>query len=356
MKKLLVMLLAVSMVLTMAFSFAACGGEEETSSDASSQAPADSSKVEDPSEDSAESVETSEVSEETSEDSVASEETSEDSAASEETSEDSAASEETSEDSAASEETSEDSVVESSEAPVESSEAPVESEEPVDSSEAPVEDPEDNDPPGTGSPVVVPAGKTNYAAGAPYTVSKNLTPAAFPGDAASYFLADASGATTFDLWGDVNLTKLTDGITAAGADFGPNGSLEGVTVAFVGTNAIFEYVIDLGETKSDINSVVFCGVRDGVANKNNRGFNTATTMIYVGDTLGAWGSKLNATFSSEEIADAPLIKHQEQEDSENVENYTYTFTLDSAATGRYVRVLTSSPVYVLQFDEIMVLN
>ena len=352
MKKLLVMLLAVSMVLTMAFSFAACGGEEETSSDASSQAPADSSKVEDPSEDSAESVETSEVSEETSEDSVASEETSEDSAASEETSEDSAASEETSEDSVASEETSEDSVVESSEAPDESSEAPVESEEPVDSSEAPIEDPEDNDPPSTGSPVVVPAGKTNYAAGKSYTILRGLTDP----DPASCFLPDATGGTTYEYWGDVNLTKLTDGKTATGKDMGPNGSLEGVTVTFVGTNQIFEYVIDLGESYSDIKSVVFCGVRDGVQYKNNRGFNTATTMIYVTDTKGTWGSKIAAQFTSEQLADAPLIKHQTDETSENVENFTYTYTFDSAASGRYVRILLSSPVYCMQFDEILVLN
>ncbi len=203
-----------------------------------------------------------------------------------------------------------------------------------------------------GSPVVVPAGKTNSAAGASSTISKNLTDT----DDASLFLPDASGANTYEYWGDSNRTRLTDGITAAGADMGPNGSLEGVTVSFVGTNAIYEYVIDLGETKTDINSIVFCGVRDGFANKQNRGFNTATTMIYVSDSLGSWGSKLDATFSSQQLPNAPYIKHQEYDDVENIENYTYTYTLNSAASGRYVRILASSPVYCLQFDEIMVLN
>lgn len=349
MKKLLVMLLAVSMVLTMAFSFAACGGEEEgTSSEASSQAPAESSK-EDVSVESSEVVESSEASVETSE-------VDESSDASAETSEVSESSDESAESSEVSAESSEVSA-ESSEAPVESSEAPVESSEEVPSeSETESEPEEDNNNNGTGSPVVVPAGKTNYAAGASYTISKNLIPVDPAVDAASLFLADASGATTYELWGDVALKKLTDGITAAGKDMGSNGSLEGVTVTFVGTNAIFEYIIDLGETKTDIGSVVFCGLRDGFANENNRGFAVETTMIYVSDTLGTWGSKLDATFSKEELADAPLIKHQKNEDSENVENFTYTFSLASAASGRYVRILTSSPVYCLQFDEIMVLN
>ena len=41
---------------------------------------------------------------------------------------------------------------------------------------------------------------------------------------------------------------------------------------------------------------------------------------------------------------------------QNVENFTYTFTIDSAVSGRYVKMLISSDVYCLQFDEIMVCN
>ena len=351
MKKLLVMLLAVSMVLTMAFSFAACG-EEEDASESSSQAP-ESSKEESVVESSDAESSDAESSDAESSDAESSDAESSDAESSDAESSDAESSDAESSDAESSDAVSseEESVVESSE-----EEPVVESTEEVPSeSESETPDPGDKDP-STGSPVVVPAGKTNYAKGASYTISKNLTPIDPAVDPGSLFLYDAQGATTYELWGDINLTKLTDGITVAGPDFNPNGALEGVTVAFVGTNAIFEYIIDLGETKSDINSIVFCGVRDGVANKNNRGFNTVTTMIYASDTLGAWGTKLNATFSSEEIEGAPLIKHQENEDSENVENFTYTYTLDSAATGRYVRILTSSPVYVLQFDEIMVLN
>ena len=330
MKKLLVMLLAVSMVLTMAFSFAACGGDEE---ETSSNAPTSSTPVED---DSDEAPVVSEDEEESIDAPVASEEESIEVIESD--------------DASAEESTDDVSDEESAEAPIESTEEP-------DSSSA--SEPDSSSTPESsstgnvgGSNVVLPAGKTNYAAGKSYTILRGLTDP----DPASCFLPDATGGTTYEYWGDVNLTKLTDGKTATGKDMGPNGSLEGVTVTFVGTNQIFEYVIDLGESYSDIKSVVFCGVRDGVQYKNNRGFNTATTMIYVTDTKGTWGSKIATQFTSEQLAEAPLIKHQTDETSENVENFTYTYTFDNAASGRYVRILLSSPVYCMQFDEILVLN
>lgn len=330
MKKLLVMLLAVSMVLTMAFSFAACGGDEE---ETSSNAPTSSTPVED---DSDEAPVVSEDEEESIDAPVASEEVSTEVIESGD-----ASAEESTE--GASEEESADAPIESTEEPDSSSASESETTSTPESSSS-----------GNagGSNVVLPAGKTNYAAGKSYTILRGLTDP----DPASCFLPDATGGTTYEYWGDVNLTKLTDGKTATGKDMGPNGSLEGVTVTFVGTNQIFEYVIDLGESYSDIKSVVFCGVRDGVQYKNNRGFNTATTMIYVTDTKGTWGPKVAAQFSSEQLADAPLIKHQSDETSENVENFTYTYTFDSAASGRYVRILASSPVYCMQFDEILVLN
>lgn len=330
MKKLLVMLLAVSMVLTMAFSFAACGGDEE---ETSSNAPTSSTPVED---DSDEAPVVSEDEEESIDAPVASEEVSTEVIESGD-----ASAEESTE--GASEEESADAPIESTEEPDSSSASESESTSTPESSSS-----------GNvgGSNVVLPAGKTNYAAGKSYTILRGLTDP----DPASCFLPDATGGTTYEYWGDVNLTKLTDGKTATGKDMGPNGSLEGVTVTFVGTNQIFEYVIDLGESYSDIKSVVFCGVRDGVQYKNNRGFNTATTMIYVTDTKGTWGSKIAAQFTSEQLAEAPLIKHQTDETSENVENFTYTYTFDSAASGRYVRILLSSPVYCMQFDEILVLN
>lgn len=323
MKKLLVMLLAMTMVLSMAFTFAACGGDDADSSSAS-ESVADSSASE----------------------SVA----------------DSSASEESTE---TSEESTADSSVESTE-PVESTESTETSEESVESSE-PVESVESSEPESesvsesesesasastpdssvaTGSAV-----EDNYAKGASYTITKNGS-----SEPATLFLPDVSGGTSFTKWGDIDCTRLTDGLTAAGKDMDANGALQGVTVTMVGTNAEFEIIIDLGETRTDIKSFKFLGVRDGVANKNNRGFDEDLALFYVSDTPGSWGKFLNTTFSSEQLADAPLIKHQEDETKQNVENFTYTFTIDSAVSGRYVKMLISSDVYCLQFDEIMVCN
>ena len=51
-----------------------------------------------------------------------------------------------------------------------------------------------------------------------------------------------------------------------------------------------------------------------------------------------------------------VVSVMPSKDEENIENYTYTFTFDSAATGRYVKIQVMSPVYCLQFDEILVLS
>lgn len=193
-------------------------------------------------------------------------------------------------------------------------------------------------------------GYINYALGKPYTISKNL----LTSDPAQIFLPDTNDYNSYEKWGDLDFTRLTDGRTAAGWELNSLGALEGVTVSLTGTNAIYEFVIDLGETKPDISKVVFRGVRDGAANGNNRGFSVNLTMIYTSDILGSWDSRLDTTFSKEMIQDAPYISNQTQEGVEAVENFTYTFTLNTAASGRYVRILATSPVYLLQFDEIEV--
>ncbi len=197
-----------------------------------------------------------------------------------------------------------------------------------------------------------PEDKTNYALGASYTISKNFESVTLPDDASTMFLHDGD-MYTCEKWGDVDFTRLTDGITAKGEDMDSLGAVEGVTVSFVGTRSPYEFVIDLGETKTDISSVVFCGVRDGVANGQSRGFDVNATLIYTSDIVGEWSAPHSTSFSSEEIENAPLIYSQS---GEHVESFTYTFTLDAPASGRYVRIITASPVYVLQFDEIMVLN
>ncbi len=202
-----------------------------------------------------------------------------------------------------------------------------------------------------GSQVAVPDGKTNYAAGAEYSYSK------VTGDMGdSFFMPDTPDGDSYDFWADSDCTKLTDGITASGAELNESGALEGVSVVLVGTNQITELVIDLGESYSDISSVVFHGVRDAVANGKSVGFNVSSTMFYTSDTLGNWGSKIFTSFSSDELYGAPYLESNLIPGEFNCENFTYTFTFDGAVSGRYVRILVSSPVYGLQFDEILVLN
>lgn len=322
MKKLLVMLLAVSMVLSMAFTFAACGGKDDDKKDDSSVADssvADSSVVESTD---ASAEDTTDASTEDSADA---------------STEDSAV--ESTEDSA--DASTEDSVVESTDASTEDSV--------VESADEPSEDESEADSSEAASDITYKTTdeKTNYALGATYAITKNSAEATPDVVYLSYPATD---------WADEGLTKLTDGVSAAGTEFDGNGALAGVTVTYVGTNAMYEFIFDLGDYYGDINSIVFRGVRDGEPNGNNRGFNEALMMAYVGDSVGSWSSRIATTFTSTQIEGAPEIKHQNDETILNVENFDYTFTFNEAQKGRYVRVIAMSPVYCMQFDEIEIWN
>ncbi len=217
--------------------------------------------------------------------------------------------------------------------------------------EPPVEEPS------AGSPVAVPAGKTNYAAGANYVITKNSRPFDI-NEPNVFFRPDAEGSDSYELWGDIDFTKLTNGRTAAGEDMNANGELAGVTVTFVGDYANFDIIIDLGEVKSDIGSIVFCGVRDSKMN-NDRGFNSLATQIWTSNTADTidddWGDENYTAFFSDELDGAPVITSSSN-NAQYIENFNYTFELRTPASGRYVRIRTFSPVTYLQFDEIMVLN
>ncbi len=197
------------------------------------------------------------------------------------------------------------------------------------------------------------SGSINYAIGAEYTISKNLLPLAFPDDADACFLPDYSGGNTYEFWGDTELTRLTDGRTVKGTELSTSGTLEGVTVALTGTNAIYEFIIDLGRTRTDISSVIIRGCRDGYSNGNSRGLNAETTLIYTSDEFGFWETRLDASYTKVELPDAPVIANHDSTEF-NTENCDFIFTLAAPATGRYVRIITSSPAYVLQLDEIEV--
>lgn len=307
MKKLLVMLLAVAMVLSMTFALASCGGDD--TSDASSK-PAEESKVTS-TEDSAASSDD----DVTSEDSVAS-------------SEDSAAS---SEDSAASSEDSGDS-----------------SDEPASSEEPSVDDP--SEVPGDINYITTPT-KTNYALGKTYTLTRDGTDT----DPNYLFLNYDKGDYS---WSDADLKKMTDGVVGDITNEEYEGTMCGLTnvsVMLVGTNKLFEYIIDLGDYYGDINSIKFRNVRHGTPNGNNRGFKLR--LAYVSDNgVDNW-VKLDGNMSQTAVAGAPEIKSNKDEGVVNVEHFDFTYTLNKAAQGKFVRIiLVSDGGYVIQLEEIEIWN
>ena len=131
-------------------------------------------------------------------------------------------------------------------------------------------------------------------------------------------------------------------------------ALPDVTVQLVGTNKIFSYIIDLGENYDDISSFVFRNVRDGVTNGNNRGFRMR--LAYVSDDCENW-TKVTGTETNTPIEGAPVIKNNSNPEIESVEHVDVTYTLDTPAAGRYVKMyLTSDGGYVTQLEEIEIWN
>ena len=308
MKKLLVMLLAVAMVLTMTFALASCGGDDTTDD---SSKPAEQSKVE------------------STEGSTAA--SSEDDATSEETT--AAPSEDvTSEESVSEDATSEDATSEES-APAESGDAPADS----------------SAPSGPVNYVTTPT-KTNYALGKTYTLTRDGTDT----DPAYLYLGYSDGNLS---WSDVDLEKMTDGIVGDIADKEYADSMvgkTGISVMLVGTNKLFEYVIDLGDYYGDINSIVFRQVRNAKVGGGNRGFKLRLAQI--SDNGTDW-TKLNGNMEETPVPGAPEIKSNLDQTVVNVEHFNCTYKLTEAAKGKFVRIiLVSDGGYVIQLEEIEIWN
>lgn len=327
MKKLLVMLLAVSMVLSMAFALASCGGDN--AGDDSSK-PAEQSKVE-----------STEGSTAASEDSAAA-----------------------SEDSAAS---SEDSAVASDDSVDASEDSAVSSEDSADTSKEESAPADDSSVADDSSAIEVPDNitykttptKTNYALNKTYTLTRDTTEI----DPNYLFLGYSDGNYSWSDW-DTTANKLgnkmTDGVVGSMTNDahleeygGSMSGLTGVSVMLVGTNKLFEYVIDLGDYYGDIKSLKFRNVRHGTPNGNNRGFKLR--LAYVSDDNVNW-TKVSGDLTSEAVAGAPEIKGKE-EGVVNVEHFDFTYTLKEAAKGRFVRVIiVSDGGYVIQLEEIEIWN
>ncbi len=191
-------------------------------------------------------------------------------------------------------------------------------------------------------------GSSNYALGKTYILVKDgsLT------NPNSLYLDYATGD---DKWSDLSLTKMTDGIVGDITLPEYSGSRCGfpdTTVMLVGTNNIFEYIIDLEAYRNDIKSLVFRHVRNSIPGGGNRGFRLR--LAYVSDDCVNW-NRLSYDLTKTEVEGAPEIMSNLDGNIRNVEHFDYTYTLSDAASGRYIRLLiTSDGGYVTQLEEIEV--
>ncbi len=282
MKKLLVMLLAVSMVLSMAFAFAACDGNETENSTDSSVAEENSTEA-----------------------------------------------------------SKEESKNEASDAAS------------VDTTVAPSEDASDETSEETSEPessavayeYKTSAPGTNYSTNATYTIDRDGDI-----DPANIYL---SYTTTTD-WADAEHTKLKDGVVGDASTYNPtSGAQAGVTVQCAGTDKTFNFIFDLGDHYGDIQSIVMKQVRDGIDNGNNRGFKLR--LVQISDDGENW-TRVTGTESRTQVANAITFQDSKKE-SENVEHFDITYTLDAVASARYVKVvLSNNSGYVLQLEEMEIRN
>lgn len=193
------------------------------------------------------------------------------------------------------------------------------------------------------------AAKTNYALGKTYTLTRDSTDT----DPSYLYHGYNSGDTR---WSDEYLRKMTDGVVGdiTNKSYSSiDGALEGVTVQLAGTNKLFEYVFDLENYYGDVRKFVFRNVRHGIPNGNNRGFKLR--LAYISDDGVNW-TKLNGSITSELVPGAPGFMGAEV-GVVNPEHFNFTYTLDEAAKGRFLRLcLVSDGGYVIQLEEIEVWN
>ncbi len=185
---------------------------------------------------------------------------------------------------------------------------------------------------------------TNYALNATYEILKNG-------------VVDTPEATFLAGWEDTELKLLNDGKVAEGSEMDPNAALAGTTVQLVGTNALFDVVFTLDNYYADFSKIVFRNVRNGEAGNNNRGFDRDIfPMVYVSVDGINWTLVTGSCDEGVQVEGAPEIKSMDDETILNIESFDYTYTLDAAQTAKYVKVSISTPVYVLQLDEIELWN
>lgn len=311
MKKLAVMLLALTLVLSMSVALVACGGNDGEESSVASDASGSSSEAASSGAESSAAASSEAASSEAESSAAASSE---------------AASSEAESSAAAS---SEANSSEAESAAAESSEAA--------SSEAPA---------GSHDYKTSPAG-TNYATNSTYTVTRDGSDAP-----TEIYLSYAEGTTD---WADLECTKLKDGVVADASAYDSTQLAEkGKTVQYAGTDKTFGFVFDLGDYYGDVKSIVFRHVRDGIDNGNNRGFEIK--MISISDDGVNW-TKASGSESRAQVAGAVEVESKLEEGAKNIEHFDVTYTFDAPVQCKFIRIyLSNNSGYVLQMEEVEIHN
>ncbi len=154
----------------------------------------------------------------------------------------------------------------------------------------------------------------NYALGAKYAYDSDVV-----------FLENYS---------DENANLLTDGVISYEEKVGE-------TVGFAGTYKVVSFIIDLGECKDDVKSIVFRGVHvipEGEA--GNRGFSKEKTIFRFSEDGIEFNRNKDFTMTSERKDESFF--------------YDFTFTFDAPVSASSVQITMYSPLYVLSLSEIEV--
>ncbi len=131
--------------------------------------------------------------------------------------------------------------------------------------------------------------------------------------------------------------KLTNGVIANSID----NKEENITMC--GTERITVVTIDLGENAKDLEYVKICGVWDNF----NRGFNSQKIFASVSDD--------NVNFEYADFSDYYIQEIDYEQTSEfSSGHFNFTYKFETLQNCRYVRIVMSSPQYVLSIGEIQI--
>lgn len=165
-------------------------------------------------------------------------------------------------------------------------------------------------------------------------------------------------------WADVEFKKLTDGVVGDPSTYDSQTAAQaGVTVQYTGTNKNFVFEFDLGDHYGDIKSLEFLNVRHGTPNGNNRGF-AVKLVQYSDDGINWTRAKGTLTGTQVAGAVEITSKSNEGETNIEHFNYVYTFDQTIQCKYIKITLIPGDQDiaakvnygYVLQLEEIRIKN